>query len=322
MYDSLLKAIGNTPLVKINLESPATVWAKLEYLNPSGSLKDRSARHMIEKAEKNGQLKPGDTIIDASSGNYGIAIAMIGAIKGYKVIICVPDRTSPEKQQTIRAYGAHLVVCPDTADLDNPCGYHTKAEQLHHEIPNSFMPNQYSNPANAEGNYQSLGAEIWNQTKGKITHFIAGAGTCGTLAGAGRYLKEQNPCIKIIGVDSPNSFRSTKGNPQPYNIEGIGVDLDSELVDYSVIDQFIEISDKDAFAYVPTLSSLGFLAGLSSGAVACAIERYSKYLSENDFVVTIFGDSGRSYLSKVFSHLMPTNKLQATHSKTEKIREL
>jgi len=322
MHDSLLNTVGNTPLVKINLKSPATVWAKLEYLNPSGSLKDRSARYMIEQAEKNGQLKPGDTIIDASSGNYGIALAMIGAIKGYKVIICVPDRTSPEKQQTIKAYGADLVVCPDTADLDNPCGYHTKAEQIHHEIPNSFMPNQYSNPANAEGNYHSLGKEIWNQTKGKITHFIAGAGTCGTLTGAGRYLKEQNPNIKIIGIDSPNSFRSTKGNPKPYNIEGIGVDLDSELVDYSAIDEFIEISDKDAFSYVPALASRGFLVGLSSGAVACAIERYSKHLSEHDCVVTIFGDSGRSYLSKAFSHLMPAEKPQVTQSKSEKTQEL
>jgi len=307
-YKSLLETIGNTPLVKLNLKTNASVYAKLEHLNPSGSLKDRSALHMIEQAEKDGLLKPGGTIVDASSGNYGISLAMIGAIKGYEVIVCVPDRTSMEKQQTIRAYGARLVVCPDTADIDDPSGYHTKAEKLHRDIPGSFMPNQYSNPANARGHYQSMGPEIWKQTNGKVTHFIAGAGTCGSLVGAGRYLKEQNPNIKVIGVDSPNSFRSTKGNPKPYNIEGIGVDLDSELLDYSVIDDFIEISDKDAFSFTPHLASRGIMGGLTSGAVACAIEKYSEHLTENDYVVTIFGDSGRSYLSKAFSHLMPSDK--------------
>ncbi len=314
-YQSLLHIIGNTPLVSINLNSLAHIFAKLEYLNPSGSLKDRPALYMIEQAEKDGNLKPGDTIIDASSGNYGISVAMIGAIKGYDVVICVPDRTSFEKQQTIKAYGAKLVVCPDTADLDDPAGYHTKAEQLHREIPNSFMPNQYSNPANAQGHYESLGAEIWKQTEGKITHFVAGAGTCGTLSGVGRYLKERNSKIKVIGVDSPNSFRSTRGNPKPYNIEGIGVDLNSELVNLNIIDEFIEVCDEDAFSFTPKLASKGFLAGLSSGAVAYAIENYSNQLTAQDCVVTIFGDSGRSYLSKAFTQENSIKKSESINQK-------
>jgi len=307
-YESLLHAIGNTPLVNIDFKTSVPVYAKLEYLNPSGSLKDRPALYMIEEAERNSLLKPSGTIIDASSGNYGISLAMIGAIKGHDVIICVPDRTSQEKQQAIKAYGAQLIVCPDTADLKDPSGYHTMAEKLHHEIPSSFMPHQYSNPANAHGHYQSLGREIWDQTEGKVTHFIAGAGTCGTLNGVGRYLKEQKQTIKIIGVDSPNSFRSTKGNPKPYKIEGIGVDLDSELLDYSIIDEFIEVSDKEAFSQVPILASNGFLAGLSSGAVACAVHKYRQQLNKNDYVVIIFGDSGRSYLTKVFSQIHPSAK--------------
>jgi len=306
-YKSLLDGIGNTPLVNIHLSTPPTVYAKLEYLNPSGSLKDRPALFMIEDAEERGLLKPGDTIVDASSGNYGISLAMIGALKGYSVVICVPDRTSQEKQLAIKAYGAELIVCKDTADLHDPNGYHTMAEKLHEDIPNSFMPNQYANLSNGKAYYKTLGPEIWKQTEGRITHFIAGAGTCGTLNGTGRYLKEQNPNVKIIGVDSPNSFRSTKGNPKKYNIEGIGVDLESPLLDYSIIDEFLEISDEDAFSCVPKLASTGFLVGLSSGAVTSAAYTYTKTLKKEDCVVIIFGDSGRAYLTKhVFTQ--PENK--------------
>jgi len=316
-YESLLHAIGNTPLVKIDLQTECSIYAKMEHLNPSGSLKDRPALYMIEQAEKSGELKPGGTIIDASSGNYGISLAMIGALKGYEVIICVPDRTSTEKQETIKAYGAKLIVCKDMGGDDAGHSYHALAEKLHKEIPNSFMPNQYLNILNADAYYHSAGPEIWKQTEGDITHFIAGAGTCGTISGVGRYLKEQNPDIKIIGIDSPNSFHATKGHPKPYQIEGIGIDLDSPVVDYSVIDEIINVSDEDAFSYVPLLArTSGFLVGLSSGAVAYAATKYCKKLSKDACVVIIFGDSGRAYLSKVFAQKNET--IQSIRGKTQK----
>lgn len=319
-YNSLLDTIGNTPLVKIGLGTPATIFAKLEYFNPGGSLKDRPALFMVEEAERQGLLKPGYILIDASSGNYGIALAMIGAIKGYPVIICVPERTSQEKKQAIKAYGAQLIIGKDTDQMASPDSYHAIAERLHKENPNSFMPNQYLNTANAQAYYQSLGPEIWKQTTGKITHFIAGAGTCGTLCGTGRYLKEQNPTIKIIGIDTPNSFRATKGNPKPYQIEGIGVDMDSEMVDYSVIDEMIEVPDEKAFAFLPGLASKqGFLVGLSSGAVAYAAQQYAQYLSKNDCVVIIFGDSGRSYLTKnIFANVEPSDYIIPNTHRTGK----
>jgi len=297
-FNSLLTAIGNTPLVKVHKKNPADIYAKLEYLNPGGSLKDRPALYMIEKAEIDGDLKPGGTIIDASSGNYGISLAMVGALKGYSVIICVPDRTSKEKQDAIKAYGATIHICEDTADHDSPNGYHATAERLCKEVTNAFMPNQYLNPTNSEAHYFMTGPEIWKQTEGKITHFIAGAGTCGTICGVGRYLKEQNPQVKIIGIDSPNSFRSTGGHPKPYKIEGIGVDLDTKILDYSVIDLMLEVSDDEAFDMTRKLAHKGFLAGVSSGAVAAGAEKIEHEFTKDDLVVMIFGDSGRSYLTK------------------------
>ena len=231
----MITAIGNTPLVKIPFNSPATILAKLEYLNPGGSVKDRSALYMIEQAEKQGLLKPGGTIIDASSGNQGIALALIGILKGYKVIITVSKKISREKYQTLKAYGAQVVLCPITKFVDDPESYHTQARRIHETIPGSFMPNQYYNIENRWGHYNLLGPEIWKQTKGKITHYFAGLGTGGTVSGAGQYLKEKNPTIKVIGMDSENSLRATKGNPKPYDIEGIGVDFVSDVINYNVI---------------------------------------------------------------------------------------
>jgi cystathionine beta-synthase len=296
---SLLDAIGNTPLVRLNFESKGTILAKLEYLNPGGSVKDRSARYMIEQAEKRGMLKPGGTLIDASSGNQGIATAMIGAAKGYKVIITVSEKVSLEKLNTIKAYGAEVIICPVTEFVDDPRSYHTVAVRLQQETPNSFMPNQYYNVDNAWGHYHSLGSEIWRQTEGRITHFFAGAGTGGTISGAGRYLKEQNKKIQVIATDSVNSFRATKGNPKPYKIEGIGVDFVSPVLDYSVVDDFYEVHDDDALAMLKTLAhKYGLLVGPSSGAVACAVAQYAPQLNEGDVAVMICGDSGRAYLSK------------------------
>ncbi len=301
LHENLLKAIGDTPLVKVNFETPANIYAKLEYLNPGGSVKDRSALFMIEEAEQNGTLKPGGTIIDASSGNQGIAVAMIGAIKGYKVIITVSEKISKEKMDTLRAYGAQIVICPATDLVTDYDSYHSQAVRIQQSTPNSFMPNQYYNLSNAKAHYTLLGPEIWRQTNGKITHFFAAAGTGGTVSGAGKYLKEQNPNIKVLAVDSINSFRSTNGNPKPYKLEGIGVDFDSAVLNKSIIDEFLPVDDDSSIDMLKNLACKhGLLVGPSSGAVARAVNQYAKTMAPGDLGVMIFGDSGRAYLTKNF----------------------
>lgn len=300
-YKSLLETIGNTPLVHIPFNTSATVLVKLEYLNPGGSIKDRSALFMIEEAERTGILKPGGTIIDASSGNQGIATAMIGALKGYKVIIVIPEKSSKEKLNTIKAYGAEVITCPVTSSLQDPNSYHAKAVTLHKQTPNSFMPNQYFNVSNAEAHYRSLGPEIWEQTEGKITHYFAAAGTGGHVSGTGKYLKEQNPNIKVIACDSVNSWHATKGSPKPYQIEGIGIDFESPVLNKSIIDKIITVSDDHAITMLKTLASrYGLLVGPSSGALAYSALEHIKQLPSDAVCVMVFGDSGRAYLSKNF----------------------
>lgn len=300
MQEYIYNTIGNTPLVHIPFTFNAPLYAKLEYLNPGGSIKDRSAYYMICHAEKEGLLKPGGTIIDASSGNHGISLAMIGAIKGYKVIITTTEKFSQEKKQAIQAYGAEIVACPAVSFLDDPSSYHSVAHRLAKEIPGSFLMNQYYNIANREGHYYSLGPEIWQQTEGAITHFFAAAGTGGTISGAGRYLKEKNKNIKVIALDSDVSYRATNGCPKPYKIEGIGIDFDTPVLDYSVIDEFIGVSDEHALPMLKTLArSYGMLVGPSSAAVAYGAQEYAqKNMQKSDLGVIIFGDSGRAYLTK------------------------
>jgi len=301
VFESVLDAIGNTPLVRVDFGTPAKVYAKLEYLNPGGSIKDRSARYMIEQAEKSGRLKPGGTIIEASSGNQGIAAAMIGAAKGYNVIITVSKKVSEEKRKTLEAYGVNVVTCPPTEFLDDPENYHKKAMEIHKNTPNSIMLNQYFNPENLESHYAFLGPEIWKQTEGKITHFFAGAGSCGTVSGAGRYLREQNPKVNVIGVDSINSYRTTEGHPKPYKLEGMGIDYETPLLDRKAITEFATVKDEDAINMLKRLArNHGILVGPASGAVAHATYEYSKNLPADAFVVMLFGDSGRAYLTKNF----------------------
>lgn len=300
-YDRITSAIGNTPLVKIALSTPATILAKLEYLNPGGSVKDRSALYLIEQAEKDGRLKPGGTIVDASSGNHGIALAMVGALKGYKVIITVSEKISKEKMQTLKAYGAEIIVCPATAFIDDPLGYHSQAKKIHANTPGSFMPDQYYNTENRDAHYSLLGPEIWKQTEGKVTHFFAGAGTGGTVSGVGRFLKEQNPRIKVFALDSVNSFRATQGNPKPYRVEGMGIDFTNNIMDYNVIDEVITVTDDEAIGMMNTYGKQhGLLVGPSSGAVAAGLHKKLASMTEHDMAVMIFGDSGRAYLSKNF----------------------
>lgn len=299
MYNHLLDAVGNTPLIRLKLDTPAKIYAKLEYLNPGGSVKDRSAKFMIEEAEKKGLLKPGGTIIDASSGNHGTALAMIGAAKGYKVIITSTAKFSEEKLKAVKAYGAHVIMCKETEFVNDPESYHSIAVKLAQETPNSFMPNQYYSTQNSLAHYHSLGKEIWNQTNGNITHFIAAAGTGGTVSGAGKYLKEQNPNLKIVAVDSVHSFHATKGFPKSYKLEGMGIDFQNEVLLPNIIDDFFELTDENGLSMLKKLAkNHGLLVGPSSGAVAYAAQEYAKKLSKNDMAVIIFGDSGRAYLSK------------------------
>ncbi len=301
LFDNLVDAIGNTPLVRVPFDSPAKVYAKLEYLNPGGSIKDRAALHMINEAERRGLLKPGGTLIEASSGNQGIATAMIGAMKGYKVIITVSEKISEEKQKTLQAYGAQLVTCKPTMHLDAPDGYHAKAVEIHKNTPNSFMLNQYFNPTNADAHYTMLGPEIWQQTNGTVTHYCAAAGSGGTVSGAGKYLKEQNPDLRVIAVDVPNSYRSTNNNPAPYKLEGIGVDYDTPHLKNQIIDEFFLAGDDESIAMLKAMArEYGFLVGPSSGAVAYAGAQIAKNLTADDTLVMIFGDSGRAYLTKNF----------------------
>jgi cystathionine beta-synthase len=304
-YKSLLDTIGNTPLIKVPFATPATILAKLEYLNPGGSIKDRSALFMIEEAERKGLIQPGGTLIEASSGNQGIATAMIGAAKGYRVIITTNEKFSADKIKAIRAYGAQIVMCPVTQFVEDPASYHSQAVTIQKATPNSFMLNQYYNLDNAEAHYRSLGPELWHQTRGTITHFFAAAGTCGTITGIGRYLKEQNPAIKVIALDSINSYRATQGMPKPYKLEGIGIDFDAPILAayQSVIDEFICVEDKPGFDALKMLArNFGLLCGPSSGAVVHGLLTYLPKLTEHDVVVIMLADSGRAYLNHTVAY--------------------
>ncbi len=287
--------------MRLDFPVKPTILAKLEMMNPGGSLKDRTALHMIEVAEQTGKLKPGGTIIEASSGSQGISLAMIGKVKGYRVIITVPDRTATEKIAVLRAYGAEVYVCPNTDRHDDPRNYHAFAEHLTHTIPGAFMPDQYFNKENPRAHYLSSGPEIWAQTEGKITHFVCGAGSCGMISGAGRYLKDQNPAVKVIGVDAATSMYSAK-EPKAYNVEGLGIDVISDTFDATAFDVMAPISDADAFNMTKRLAmEHGLLVGISSGAVMHVALEAAKELTEDDVMVVIFGDSGRNYMSKIFA---------------------
>ncbi len=287
--------------MRLEFDVKPTILAKLEMLNPGGSLKDRTALHMVEVAERAGKLKPGGTIVEASSGSQGISLAMVGKVKGYRVIITVPDRTASEKVAVLRAYGAEVYVCPNTDRHDDPRNYHTFAEHLARTIPGAFMPDQYFNKENPRAHYLSTGPEIWAQTEGKITHFVCGAGSCGMISGAGRYLKDQNPVVKVIGVDAATSMYSAK-DPKAYAVEGLGIDVISDTFDVTAFDVMVPISDADAFSMTKRLAmDHGLLVGISTGAVMHVALDQAKNLTEDDVMVVIFGDSGRNYLSKIFA---------------------
>jgi cystathionine beta-synthase len=320
--DSPLELIGNTPMVrlgKIGSGLESDLIAKLETTNPGGSSKDRPALTMVEAAEREGLLKPGSTIIEPTSGNTGVGLAIVAAQRGYKCIFVMSDKMAPEKIDVLRAYGAEVVVCPTAVPPEHPDSYYSTAERLTKETPNSFRPDQYSNPNNPRSHYESTGPEIWRQTKGRVTHFVAGAGTGGTITGVGRYLKEQNPNIKIIAADPEGSVYSG-GAGRPYLTEGVGEDFWPSNYDPSIVDEVIAISDADAFEMARMVTQReGILIGGSGGTAVAAALRVARAQSADAVVVVLIPDSGRGYLSKIFNDawmtdygfLRPHNELDA-----------
>lgn len=300
---NILETIGYTPLIqltKITKGLKPLILIKAEFFNPGGSVKDRPAIKMIEEAEKKGLLKPGGTIIEPTSGNTGVGLAQVAAVKGYRCVLVMPDKMSEEKFALLKAYGAEVVKVPTTA-TSSPESYNNVAQRLATEIPGAFLPNQFQNPDNPKAHYETTGPEIWEDTHGKVTHLVAGVGTGGTISGIAKFLKEKNPKIKIIGVDPEGSIYSGDYS-KSYKIEGIGEDFLPRNVNLSLIDQFERVNDKDAFETARKLAKEeGILAGGSAGAAVCGAIRIAKNLKENDIVVVILPDTGRAYLSKIYS---------------------
>ena len=312
-YNNILETIGKTPLVKLNKitkDLKGTILAKIETTNPGNSIKDRMALKMIEDAEQAGLLKPGGTIIEGTSGNTGMGLAMAAVVKGYKCIFTTTDKQSKEKVDALRAFGAEVIVCPTNVDPEDPRSYYSVSSRLEREVPNSWKANQYDNPSNAQAHYEQTGPEIWEQTEGKITHLVVGVGTGGTISGAGRYLKEQNPNIKIWGIDTYGSvfkkYKETgifdKNEIYPYITEGIGEDFLPENVDFSVIDLFEKVTDKDAALMTRELARKeGIFAGNSAGSALAGLIQLKDSLKEDDLVVVIFHDHGSRYMGKMYN---------------------
>jgi cystathionine beta-synthase len=313
-YNSIIETIGNTPLVKLNSVSKGikgTILVKVEYFNPGNSMKDRMALKMIEDAEKAGTLNPGGTIIEGTSGNTGMGLALVAIAKGYKCIFTLSDKQSQEKMDILRAMGAEVIVCPTNVTPDDPRSYYSIAKKLNKDIPNSFYPNQYDNISNALAHYESTGPEIWEQTEGKVTHLVAGVGTGGSICGTAKYLKEQNSKVVSVGIDSYGSvFKKYKetgifdeNEIYPYMTEGIGEDILPKNVDFDLIDTFVKVTDKDAAIMTRRLArEEGLFVGWSCGsAVVGALEYASEHLNEDDTMVIILPDHGTRYLGKLYN---------------------
>ena len=313
IYNNVLETIGNTPLIRLNKvvsDLPCTVLGKVETYNPGHSIKDRMALKMVEDAEKDGRLKPGGTIIECTSGNTGMGIALAACVKGYKCIFTTTDKQSKEKFDILKAVGAEVIVCPTDVASDDPRSYYSVAERLSKETPNSVWCNQYDNLSNREAHYLSTGPELWKQTEGKITHMIVGVGTGGTISGTGRYLKEQNPDVKIWGVDTYGSalkkYHETgefdENEIYPYITEGIGEDIIPANIDFKIIDHFEKVTDKDGAVMARRLAKEeGLLLGYSAGSAVAGLIQLKDKLSPDDLVVVIFHDHGSRYVGKLYN---------------------
>ncbi len=323
--NSILETIGNTPLVRLNTITKsidAMVLAKVESFNPGNSVKDRIALKMIADAEQKGLISPGGTIIEGTSGNTGMGLALAAIVKGYKLICVSNDKQSKEKFDVLRAVGAEVVVCPTAVAPEDPRSYYSVAKRLAQEIPNSWHVNQYDNPSNAQAHYEQTGPEIWKQTQGKITHFVVGVGTGGTISGVGRFLKEQNPAIKIWGIDTYGSvfkkYHETgvfdEKEIYPYITEGIGEDILPANVDFEVIDHFEKVTDKDAALYTRKLArEEGIFAGNSCGAAIKGVLQLQEHFKKEDVVVVLLHDSGSRYINKIYNDdWMRTNNFLET----------
>ena len=312
-YDNILHVIGDTPMVRINRltrDIPAEVYAKIETFNPGNSIKDRMAVKMIEDAEKQGLLKPGGTIIEGTSGNTGMGLAIAAVIKGYKCIFTTTDKQSKEKIDALKAFGAEVIVCPTNVDPEDPRSYYSVSSRLTTEVPNSWKANQYDNPSNAAAHYEQTGPEIWEQMDGRIDHLVVGVGTGGTISGVGKYLKERNPKVKVWGIDTYGSvfkkYKETgifdKNEIYPYITEGIGEDFLPQNVDFSVIDGFEKVTDKDAALMTRRISrEEGIFAGNSAGSAMAGVLQLKEHFKTGERIVVIFHDHGSRYLAKMFN---------------------
>jgi cystathionine beta-synthase len=309
--DNIIEAIGNTPLVRLNRlakESEAEVYVKADYMNPGGSVKDRIALWMIDEAERKGILKPGGTIIEGTSGNTGMGLALVAVVRGYKVVFTITDKQSREKIDLLKAFGAEVIVCPTAVEPEDPRSYYSVAKKLAREIPNSFYPNQYENSMNPEAHYRTTGPEIWKDTEGKITHFVCGMGTGGTISGVGKFLKEKNPSVKIIGVDPVGSLyyefvkTGKVGKALTYVVEGIGEDFFPGTMNLKILDDVLQVNDEECFVWARRLAKQeGIFTGGSGGGCISGALKIAKQCKKGDVLVAFLPDSGTRYLSKVFN---------------------
>jgi len=320
---NILDAVAHTPLIRLNRITqglPCEVWVKADYLNPGGSVKDRIALTMIDTAEKNGLLKPGGTIIEGTSGNTGMGLALVAAVRGYKVVFTITDKQSREKIDLLKALGAEVIVCPTAVEPEDPRSYYSVAKKLAKEIPNSFYPNQYENPDNPRAHYESTGPEIWEDTEGKITHFVCGMGTGGTISGVGKFLKEKNPSVRVVGVDPIGSlyydyFKNKRLiKATTYVVQGIGEDILPGTMDFSFLDDVLQVTDEECFVVARRLARMeGIFTGGSCGGCVSGALRIARALKPTDLVVAFLPDTGMRYLSNVFS-----DSWMAEHGYSEK----